>query len=227
MGKLGPNPSKKARAILESVAATMKLDQKVRGLSHEEDRVRRYILQEFPRLGRAPTREEIEGAFEMSRGEVAQILDKLGGLDIVYMREGNILGAYPFSSVPTAHLVTLEEGKAHAMCAIDALGAPFMFKQNATIESSCAHCGEKIRIKVREGKIAERDPRGIVVWAGLKCSGHAATSLCTTLIFLCSEDHLKGWREENPDEEGKSLSLSEALYVGKGFFEHRLEEGVR
>lgn len=217
---LGLNPSKKAQKILDSIHVTMKLREKIGGLPLEEDQIRRYILEEFPKLNRAPTVKEIEKAFDTTQEDVMKILEKLNERDIIYMKDGKILGAYPFSSVPTDHVVTLKrDGKAYAMCAIDALGVPFMFGQDVLVESCCADCGEEIKVEIKDGRIVKQNPSEIVVWVGLKCSEHAATSLCTTLIFLCSEDHLKGWRAKNPGQEGEALSLPEALYVGKGVFE--------
>jgi len=44
------------------------------------------------------------------------------------------------------------------------------------------------------------------------------SALGTTLLFFDSEEHLQIWNAGHPDEFGESLSLAEALYVGKEFF---------
>ncbi len=226
--KIRAEASDAANSIIESIRATIDIDAKWgRKLTQREDEVRRLILREFPNLGRAPTTAEIANALSLSKGEVEGILKKLHESDIVYMKDGVVLAAYPFSSRPTAHKVTFkgkETRKAYALCAIDALGIPFMHGEDVDIESACAHCGERLTIKIRGLGIVERSPLDALVWIGLKYSSHAATSLCASLIFFHSRQHLEEWRSENPNEEGRALSLAEAMHVGRVLFEGRLRQ---
>ncbi len=70
----------------------------------------------------------------------------------VISSDGEIQFIYPVSAIPTGHKVMLEDGrKFSAMCAIDAMGAAFTYRQNVTIESACAHCGESVRVTVKDG----------------------------------------------------------------------------
>ncbi|MFQ5814977.1 MAG: alkylmercury lyase family protein [Candidatus Hydrothermarchaeaceae archaeon] len=220
--------SERANSVIESIQATVDMDTKWgRKLAPEEDEVRRFILREFPNLGSAPTNSEIAEALSLPSEEVEGILKNLHESDIIYMKDGEILGAYPFSARPTVHKVALKGGrarKAYALCAIDALGIPFMFDEDVDIESACVHCGEGISIKIRDGSIVEQLPEGALVWIGLRYSSHAATSLCTSLVFLHSKEHLEKWRTKNPGEDGKALSLAEGMHVGKVLFEGRLRE---
>ncbi len=215
-----------ANSIIESIHATVDIDSKWgRTLAPEEDEIRRFILMEFPDLGRAPTNSEIAEALSLRGEEVERVLKKLHESDIIYMEDGVVLAAYPFSSKPTVHKVTLKGGtprEAYALCAIDALGIPFMYGEDVDIESACVHCGEGISIKIKDGSIVEQHPEGALVWIGLRYASHAATSLCTSLVFLHSKEHLEDWRSENPGEEGRALTLAEGMYVGKALFEGRL-----
>lgn len=45
------------------------------------------------------------------------------------------------------------------MCAIDAMGTAFTFKQDVKIESICSNCGEKIYVEIKDGKLGEYQPR--------------------------------------------------------------------
>ncbi len=214
-----------ANSIVASIRATVDIDAKWgKKLAPEEEEVRRYILTEFPNRGRAPTNSEIAEALSLRGEQVERILKKLHESDIIYMKDGAIRAAYPFSSKPTVHKVALRgrDRKAYALCAIDALGIPLMFGEDVDIESACMHCGEVINIKMRDGSIVERHPDGALVWIGLKYSSHAATSLCTSLVFFHSKEHLDEWRSKNPGEDGKALSLAEGMHVGKVIFEGRL-----
>jgi mercuric ion transport protein len=198
-------------------------------LDPKAEAVRRYVIEQYPLLGRAPSRQEIASALQCgSANEVQAILERLHELDILYLdpESREIRVAYPFSSVPTKHLVCFpgwDQAKpVYAPCAADALGIPFMLRRDVSIASSCAHCAKAITIKIRAGVIVTDHPAKTVVWAGTTRTGHAATSICPTINFFCSSAHAEAWRLDQRDAAGHVLSLGEALYLGKGIFEDLL-----
>ena len=65
--------------------------------------------------------------------------------------------------------------------------------------------------------LREVAPTGAVVWVGLRQScGCAAETLCTELLFFCSDEHLARWRKDRSDRY--RLSPEEAFQVGKALF---------
>lgn len=227
---IGPKASETARELL-SIAESMlggRLSQA--GIRPQEEAVRQYILSQYPLLGRAPTRQEIVAALGLrSADELQRILERLHSIDSLYLDHASreIRLAYPFSTVPTKHVVRFpdwDEAKpVYAQCAVDALGIPFMVGHNASIGSSCAHCGGPIAIEVLDGAIVAYQPAETVVWVGTSRSDHAATSCCPTMNFFCSSPHVQAWRQPQPDPTGHELNLGEALYLGKGIFEDLLK----
>ncbi|GEM_PF-580644 len=194
-------------------------------LNHTEDAVRRYILTQYPLQGGAPSCREIEEVLGLAGTEVQTILRRLHELDILYLEPGclEIRLAYPFSSVPTRHVVKFEdwaEAKpVYAQCAVDALGIPFMFSHDLSVASSCAHCSKPVTLEVRNRMIVTHNPAETVVWAGTTRSGPAATSVCPTINFFCSSDHVVAWLQGQADTRGAIISLAEAFYIGKELFE--------
>lgn len=61
--------------------------------------------------------------------------------------------AMPFSAIPTGIKVTIGAKSWWANCAWDALGIPVMFKQNATIHTTCPDCSEAIDLTVQDGSV--------------------------------------------------------------------------
>ena len=133
-----------------------------------------------------------------------------------------------FTQKNTTHRVHLGDHVLNAMCAIDAMGAGAMYDTNTTIESYCAYCATGIRIKTIEKGTAlgAVTPTGAIVRSGVEYSGGcAANSLCTVMMFFCSDDHLESWRKENqPDGQGFRLSLDEAQQVGRAIFAPLLKQ---
>jgi len=201
-------------------------------LNHTEDSVRRYILTQYPLQGRAPSCREIEEALGLTGAEVQTILRRLHELDILYLEPGRleIRLAYPFSSVPTRHVVKFEdwpEAKlVYAQCAVDALGIPFMFGHDLSVASSCAHCSKPITLEVRNRMIVTIKPTETVVWAGATRSGPAATSVCPAINFFCSLDHVAAWLQGRTNTTGSTISLAEAFHISKAVFEPLLVAGL-
>ena len=191
-------------------------------LSDVEDRARRYILRHFAVNGRAPGLAGLQRELRLPSDEDAvAILTKLDAADLIVYEPAtaSITAAYPFSGKPTGHRVEVGNRTLHALCAIDALGIPFMLDAPGVIRSECFWCHAPVRVHVEGGGIAMHWPASVVAWYPEKDScGCTATSRCVLINFFCSEDHLGAWRKANPREEGTALNLQEAVEAGRMIF---------
>ena len=120
-----------------------------------------YVLDAFPRLGRAPQLEEMRRDLFLSGGRITSILDSLeaeGGLR-VEPTTCMILDAYPYSGVPTRHRVYLpERDRLYCMCAVDTFYVPFLTGSDLTIRSRCFHCRAEIEIGLAQDTISRAEP---------------------------------------------------------------------
>ena len=182
-----------------------------------------FILRAFAKTGRSPTMEEIRRELKLDGLDQAEALvSELERAGVIHRASGDreITHAYPFSNEPTPHRVQLAGGpQVYAMCAIDALGMPFMLGVNTEIRSKCAHCSEEISVHIESEHITSRDPEEIVVWyaRGDDCRV-AATDQCPHLNFFCSPKHLQLWKAEHPEQKGDMLTLEHALEGGRRTF---------
>ena len=120
--------------------------------------------------------EALKGISLSGKDEFEDILDVLHSRDgFSADEEGNINFIYPVSALPTAHRVTLADGREFsAMCAIDAIGATFTFHEDTQIHSSC--CVNDVYVEMKNGECAKHRPEGsyalsfcleeITNWAG-------------------------------------------------------------
>jgi hypothetical protein len=188
------------------------------------DPLHRFILETFATAGRSPTLEEIRVHFTLpTLGEADAMVAALVRSGAIHRNPGDpaITHAYPFSNEPTAHRVQLAGGPdVYAMCAIDALGMPFMLRRDAEIASACAQCGAAVRVGVRDGVVGTYEPRGTVVWLADRTEGCvAATDLCPDLNFFCTTEHLRLWATADSGRTGQRLTFDEALAHGRQVFE--------
>jgi hypothetical protein len=187
-----------------------------------EDAARQTILELYREVGRAPSPEEVACHMDTAPDRVGVLLKRLAARDLIVLDGDQITGAYPLTDRPSEHRVMIADRKLHAMCAIDALGVGAMFRTDATIESRCRLCHRPIDIATGEGgrRPARVSPVEAIVFIGTGYRGNcAATSLCATIAFFCSDAHLSAWRSSQPlDAPGFRLSIDEALQVGRAIF---------
>ncbi len=187
-----------------------------------EDEIRKFILREFARTGKAPGSGEIAERMGLASNDpVDRTIEKLASADILLRKGGEILSAYPFSARQTRHRVVFDDGhEVYALCATDALGIHFMLSSGITVISRCPWCEGETKVKVGNGRIESSEPEGMLEFVSEqeRC-GCTAETCCPYINFFCSEDHLVKWREKNPGlAKGEAYSLCEALLHGKTIF---------
>lgn len=191
-----------------------------------EHAIRKLILREFARTGKAPDFHRImEGMGLASEEAVVQAIGKLKAADILVKREEGIISAYPFSALETRHRLIFGDGRqVYALCATDALGIHFVMGEEITILSRCPWCEGETRVVVRNGGIALHNPEGMLEFVSeQKRCGCTAETCCPYINFFCSVEHLANWKEQNPEfANGETYSLDQALQHGKAIFEEFL-----
>ena len=106
----------------------------------------------FVEAGRAPTASAVAGALGATVDDVLQGWARLHDAHALVLQAGGreIRMANPFSAVPTAHRVLADGRWWYANCAWDAFGVCAALHADGIIESSCADCGDPIRITVHD-----------------------------------------------------------------------------
>lgn len=180
------------------------------------------ILREFPTRGGAPDAAWLS-ATAVTHGLDAQAtLARFEAADVVVRdpATGAIVSMYPFSDMPTPHRVTVAGGRPmYSMCAIDALGMPFMLGRDAVIESVDPTTGTPIRVEVRDG-VARWDPPTAAVLAAAieEAAGPKATVVCPIINFFATAEAAEAYQRAHPEAGGRVLTQEEAVEHGQRFF---------
>lgn len=191
------------------------------GLSLQEDAVRKAILTAFADEGKAPSMQALASALGLPLAPVLAACRTLAAADLIVWQDekADIVSAYPFSGSQTAHAVLLSgHTTRYAMCAIDALGMPFMLGQGACIRSACFFCHTPVTVDVEGGLLQSASPATLAVWLSERDGRCVAEVRCPVMNFFCEEAHLQAWHATSPHEKGISLSVLEALELGKAAF---------
>ncbi len=220
--------SEAAASALLAMLDVVDVGKRWAGHKQAEDRVYCAILTHYATHTRAPSMEQLSEISAMGLAELRTSLRDLDERDLIGfdIRRDTIAGAYPFTDRETDHRVIVDGRPIHAMCAVDALGAPAMIGRDAMIESRCRACEVAIRIGTQDEGTALTPlvQPDAVVWLDLqRTNGCSATSLCVGTAFFCSDAHLHAWREAHePTGSGQRLSMAEAHQVGLAIFWPRL-----
>ena len=180
------------------------------------------ILREFPRRGGPPDAAWL-AAEAAARGLDAEpTLARLAEHDLIVRdpATGAIRSMYPFSAMPTPHRVSVEGGRpVYAMCAIDALGIPFMLERDAVIESLDPTTDTPIRVEVRGGAARWDPPSAAVLTASSEgAGGPKAERCCPVMNFFATAEAAEAYHAAHPAVAGRVLTQEEAVAHGKRYF---------
>jgi Alkylmercury lyase len=181
----------------------------------------RWILRSFA-SGHPPSLDDITGAArEHAVHDVEAALRRMVELDLIQRdTAGLITCAYPLSSVPTNHVVTLANGlRLYSMCAVDALGVPAMLGTGGVISTSDPISGVSISIAIDAGGDAHSDPSGAVVLCAITNGSGPLSSLCCPLVNTFeSEASAMAFLAMHPDLQGPILNIPDAIACGETVF---------
>lgn len=160
--------------------------------------------------------------------EPGDSLAELAQADVLGLDDsGGIRMAYPFSSIPTPHIVAIAAGpRVYAMCAIDALGIPPMLGADAVISSADPVSGTPVTVVFRDGR-ASWSPDSAVVFVGRRNgNGTAELVSCGCLNFFSSTASAALWAGRSPEVTGSVLDQAPAEALGAEIFGSLLSGGI-
>ncbi|SIM56845.1 alkylmercury lyase family protein [Micromonospora cremea] len=180
----------------------------------------RAVLRHFAATGTAPSHTETSSAADAVGLHAAAALRQLSAVDLLAVDDGGrLIAAYPFSPVPTPHTVSLGEVDVFAMCAIDALGMPFMLDTDALITSADPHTGQPIQVTVAEGAATYQPPEAVVVYAASHATGRSVNTCCSTINFFTSAENAQVWITAHPTLTATVLDQDQATTLARDIFE--------
>jgi hypothetical protein len=181
--------------------------------------VHQRLLQYFAASGSPPSPEDL-AAFATDAGVDPKLaVSKLATDDLIAIDDqGQLQAAYPFSPTPTAHTVDLNGVTVYAMCAIDALGIPYMLGTDATVESRDPHTGAPITVTVNAGKAVFLPDTAVVVYAASAATGRSVDTCCSTINFFTDSTAARSWMSAHPGLAATMLSQADAVTLGRDIF---------
>lgn len=189
--------------------------------------VHQAILRHFAATGTAPTDADIRAAVDAADLDTAKALRQLAREDLVAVDSaGRLVAAYPFSPTPTPHVVSFGDVEVFAMCAIDALGMPFMLGTDATITSADPHTGQPVRATITNGAATYQPAEAVIVYAATGNTGRSVDTCCSTINFFTSGSNAQDWISAHPNLAATVLDQDQAVMLGRDIFEPLLAGGL-
>jgi alkylmercury lyase len=195
-------------------------------LSPPERALYRWILRRFAGAS-TPRRRDVDHVAG-EHGIVAEpALRRMEELDLIQRGPDGTIGcAYPFSAQPTGHTVEIEDGRpaVHAMCAIDALGIPFMLHRGGVVRATDPTTGRGLVVRIDRAGNLESDPADpVALVSRTEGAGPLASACCPHINLHESRDLAERFLSSRPDLGGAVLSLADAVAVARAVFEGVLD----
>ena len=213
------------------------------------------VLRSFATTGHAPQAADLAETAARYGTTAEAVLAALHAGDYLQLGpDGQIRAAYPFSGVPTPHLVDIDGGpRAYAMCAIDALGMAAMLATGVRITSADPGTGAVVTVTVRADGKTVWQPATAVVFNGRLISAEAcgpgpsaeacgpgpsaeacgpgpsavpasADVCCGYMNFFGTRASAAAWDAAHPGITGEILGQAAALRLGVDIFSRLLSE---
>ena len=128
---------------------------------------------------------------------------------------------YPFSGSPTDYPVWLNGAASpvYGMCAVNALGMPYMLGQAAVILSHDPTTGDDIRVSVEATGEYRWQPKTAVVFVGIAGEAGCIAEMCCPVInFFGSSEHAESYLSQRENVQGVVLSVPQAVEAGRIIF---------
>ena len=196
-------------------------------LPDEARAVHQQILWHFSGTGTTPSPADIERVAQTAGVSAADALADLAAHDLIATDGGRLIAAYPFSPTPTAHRVRLGAVEVYAMCAIDALGMPFMLDTDATVSSLDPQSGEPVTVTVTAGQASFSPTTAVVVYAATGPSTRSVDTCCATINFFTSTLNAEAWIATRPHLSANVLDQQTAVVLGRDIFGLLLQAEIK
>ena len=197
--------------------------RKLAGLAPGAKRFFQAVVRAFPELGGPPSPDQLAALAAAHGLDVEAVLGELTARDLLQRdgRTGAITCAYPFSGRPTPHVVTVAGAPSlFAMCALDALGIPFMLNRDARIRSQDPTSGRvvAVEVRVREGGVEWQPPTAVINVGRCDGDGPLLHTCCGVTHFFASAEAAARYLGTRADLRGEVLGQREAVEAAKGMF---------
>ena len=189
------------------------------GMTPIQEKVFDYIVEQYSKYDIINTFNEIGKDLNISPQDLEEIITKLEKRSVIHRKKDADDKIIPrISKIGYDHKVLLKDGRSlkpvEAACVIDALGLPFTYNQDATILSKDPITKQEIKIEIKDEQITFQQPKNLITYLGSQCS---------TTLFFVSDESLKEWEKQHPDQKGKTIKMKQALVLARKIFENRLD----
>ncbi len=174
--------------------------------------------------GSSATVADIAAQAGLSVDEIREGIDGLVRAGRIELDGDSVIGVAGLTLTPTAHQLELPAVSRYTWCALDAVGIPVALEFDASVTTSCAHCGTELAVAVGSGTVTADNP--VMLFCPTGGCDNVRADFCAAANLFCGPGHLSAWRETNPESEGAELDLEATVELGRAMWApHRMPPG--
>ncbi len=186
------------------------------------------VYESFRRTGAAPSPEQLAATTGLTADAVTTGLAQLHDNRDLVLRDGQIVMAHPFASVPLGFSVMGSDTLWWGGCAWDSFALPHLIPEQPAVlvATTCPGCGTAL------AWVVDRDtpPAGDQLAHFLTSADHIWDDVvhsCAHQRLFCSEDCIQTWLTDHDARRGYVMDLATLWRLARGWYAGRLDRGYR
>jgi uncharacterized glyoxalase superfamily protein PhnB len=157
---------------------------------------------------------ELSGDLDTPVAAIEEALAAQAAVGRVELDEhGDVIGAHGITLLTTRHTFAVSNATVNTWCALDAVGIPAAAGDDATVTTSCGHCGERIMLTIAAGEPTECS--SVVLWLPTAPCDNLRLQFCPHANLFCDRRHLVTWHRQAGEPDGRVLTLAETAAIGR------------
>ncbi len=196
------------------------------GLDVED--LRLAIYHHLAGTGRAPVHASLAAVFDVDEDEIEAGLQELHDARHLVLRDGQVVMAHPFATIPLGFSVMGRGTLWWGGCAWDSFALPHLLpdEDDLLVATTCPGCGAALAWVVGTGE----PPEGEEVAHFLVPTSHIwddVVHTCAHQRLFCSEACVDRWLADSGNEKGYVMDLAVLWRLARGWYAGRLERGYQ
>jgi hypothetical protein len=192
----------------------------------EDEDVRLAVYRSLAATGRAPTVEGLVEEVGGTPGVIEASLLRLHETRHIVLREGHIVMAHPFATIPLGFSVMGEDTLWWGGCAWDAFALPHLLddEPEVLVATRCPGCGNALSWVVGR----DAPPGGDEVAHFLVPTSHIwddVVHTCGHQRLFCAEACVERWLAQSGNERGYVMDLATLWRLARHWYDGRLDHG--
>jgi hypothetical protein len=193
-----------------------------------DEEVRLAVYRTLAREGRLPDHDELAARAGVTPGWLTEALERLAAERHLVLRDGKVVLAHPFATIPLGFSVMGRDTLWWGGCAWDSFALPHLLtdEPDVLVATRCPGCGRALSWVVARDRVPDGDEVAHFLVPVARIWDDVVHT-CAHQRLYCSERCVDDWLERTGEPRGYVLDLATLWLLARHWYDGRLTRGYR